>query len=325
MILSDDTIFKSTLENYKKSLLSLYDKKTVALAERETARFRYLSAFRSDLESIMSLAIDRVYDSRNELASTFIRGILKDAVYRTILMINQNGSVPATNYILSRNYAGYTQGAQLLKPINDLLGVTGETSENHTYIIGQWEDPARFGNPYNYGAIHIQGGAQTVSPPYSVNAIIEDLENYNALRTREENVLAAEIVFSVITDSSLSGAGFSLTDIIKEGRKLMLDIFKKTRQFFRYHEEILGAEAALANFIEGAKQAGQIDATASYSDIYKSLMESKAVTEAVEEEIKLEPIPVVATQIVEAQPKKSGISIPLLLAAAGIFVATRGE
>lgn len=325
MILTGDTIFKSTLENYKNSLLSLYEKKTVALAERETARFRYLSAYRSDLESMMSLAIDRVYDSGNELASNFIRGILKDAVYRTILMINQNGSVPANNSILARTYAGYTQGAQLLKPINDLLAMPGETSENQTYIIGQWEDPARFGNTYNYGAIHTHGGAQAVAPPYSVSSIIDDMENYSALRTPEENLAAAEIVFSAITDSSLSGSGFSLTDIIKEGRTLMLDVFKKTRQFFRYHEEILGAEQALAQFIEGAKEAGQIDPTASYSDIYKSLMDSKAVTEAVEEEIKLEPMPVVATQIVEAQPKKSGFSIPLALAAIGIFAVTRGE
>jgi hypothetical protein len=272
------TFFKTQLEDYKQKILKLYQERTTIMAERESARFKYISAWKSRLERAVG-ALQQEAGFNNQFA--YVLNTLFDAVLRNIPMAMPNGSLVLVNgsmkYGSPISYLGLTDSGiaiSYLAPSDILLNYKPANYDLPVYklytesLISQ-QPLAMLNQVWLYTVMINPETSQW--EPLSFPMPLEWMKMFVKIQVGQDD----EIVNSVMALLNKDTGQGSFNSIMSDGYSLALDVTDKTSKMIHLQLLVDEAIANLESFVAEFKSYG-VD-TPSIDEIFKSLNEAPAL------------------------------------------------
>jgi len=258
-----EEIFASQFEVYRNQLLTKYTEKSKLIADRETARFKYLTFWRSSLEEKFREVEDYLFNSTELFA---LANRMRTQLLHKVPMSNLEGYT-VEGYAISSNFPfGYAPPST----IPYTTWKTGSSTMRSTFIsmfspITKILEPIADGAQPYYKA---RASIANADPQSQANAFMYDYRlNMTTMNVLGGNNFTLEQKQGLIDTYNQLG----MTALAAEGRELLIDLIRKTQKVMQFQIEIDALELQVTDFMDTSTNF-DIDLGFSASQLFAELL-----------------------------------------------------
>jgi hypothetical protein len=290
---NDPVLFSSMntqLTNLENQLIDIYNQKTQMVADRELARFHYLSAWRSQLEGIMQGIMNDVTQVMTSSDLDYMRAFL-GTIKANVPMMSLDGfliqgtvnpSMPAYSAnpqiqaLVTLDYIGSTP-VGLLSPMENIFvipdssGVPFYTTSAARNIGDTFSLAGSY--PFQVPWIDGNGQLQNGASPFDANTLhsfIDMSENHGTINIA--NKYPSDPVFMLSLFSKVYPGG-DLNSTMQQGFNLWNDLNQKTLALIHLQYQIDDLENQATQFVNAAKNSGVLNPAINSSAVFKNLQD----------------------------------------------------
>lgn len=262
---ADDSLlntFTEQLGSFKASLSSLYKQKVKIVAEREAARFQYLTGTKAQLQNILQAIYTQIFLNKNPEGDELARLVLS-FVQRGLPMVSLSGG-PIEGWANNIGSVGGRLGVGLLSPSDHYLKLpfneSNDEDQRPAYKIYGGAGGALFPTRellstsfLGYDVIPVTKVETGEKLALTIPISQEWVDNFLSGWHHENINLAGQTnyVNQLLTADYSAG---NLVEAINSARAMIEKIIDLTQDMLRTQTQIDGVEQSLASFIKDFKQ-----------------------------------------------------------------------
>ena len=264
---AEKDVYFSTLDNYKRVLLSLYNKRTKLMAEREALRFKYTTNLKTKLRNLASAIVTEALKT-NDYELTKVVQTLLDVSLGQVFMADASGR--SVEGFASLNYVakGSTQSTQLITPLSPLKYIVEENL--YGYEKPFYKDfvfsPTEFESII--GKYYVSSGGSTFNSDFTIGVppSLAFFDNWKESYFKDVNLGLYDQAASFITANYPQG---NLPALIQETQSEFFHLLNLTNLIILNQRAIDIAETDLKEYV--AAYAASAGAALNASDILNDL------------------------------------------------------